>query len=253
MKVYFNVKLEFDKKRVNETIENAIFDKTKGYVCSIESNNLTVANKNIEFLTVVNNALVNICDGSMLSKILSFIYKENFASYIGADLFLEYIYKCKYRHFFLGNTAAVLEGLKQNMSKIDLRILEMRFEELPFRTVENFDYQSIGNMINEDKPDIIWVSLGAPKQEFFMGRLLPYLDQGVMFGFGAIFNFNSGVGSVKRAPHWMRKMKLEWFYRAIEEPKKNVPRYWGFIRLLPKLILQEYKRIKIDNSKGLSS
>lgn len=248
MKKYFNVNLEFDKIEVDRIIENAIKEGEKGYVCSVESNNLTVANRNPEFLSVLNGALVNICDGSMLAKILGKQHKESFQSYIGADLFLKYVKMCKYKQFFLGNTPEVLNGLKDNLSTIDPLIRNMSFEELPFRKVNDFDYKSIATMINKVNPDIIWVSLGAPKQEFFMARLLPYLDRGVMFGFGAIFNFNAGIGNVKRAPNWMIKNKLEWLYRAFEEPKKNIPRYSNFLKLLPKLIFQERKEIKREQS-----
>ena len=105
----------------------------------------------------------------------------------------------------------------------------MRFETLPFRKVDEFDYQGIAQMINEDGPDIIWVSLGAPKQEMFMNRLQPYLHRGVMFGFGAIFNFNAGVGNVKRAPDWMLKLKLEWFAEHARNAHSNHCRTRGAV------------------------
>jgi len=251
MQTYFNVQLEFDKFIVDSTIQNTISTQGKGYVCSVESNNLTFANNNPEFLRVINNALVNICDGSVLSVIIGIIHKKPFRSYVGADLFLEYVKMSKYKQFFLGNTTQVLNGLRRNLSKIDMAIAEMNFEELPFCKVEDFDYLEIAKMINKESPDIIWVSLGAPKQEFFMANLLPYLNQGVMFGFGAIFNFNAGTGSVKRAPNWMLILKLEWLYRAFEEPKKNIPRYWRFINILPKLIIQEKKAIIQNQNKPL--
>lgn len=246
-KKYFNVYLEFDKNKVDSIIENTIRNGGRGYVCSIEANNLSVANQDPFFGEVVNSALVNICDGSVLASILSFLHKENLNKYIGADLFINYVQKKKYRQFFLGNTPEVLEGLRKNLSKIDLAILDMRFETLPFKAVADFDYPAIAAMINQDKPNIIWVSLGAPKQELFMNRLLPFLDQGVLFGFGAIFNFYSGTNTVKRAPGILRKMKLEWLFRAFQEPKKNVPRYWAFIRLLPNLIKEEKAKIKKNN------
>ena len=238
---YFNVEIEFDTGIVDSIISTTILNKGKGYVCSVESNNLTVANRNPEFLRVLNEALVNVCDGSILAKILGAIHHKSFKSYIGADLFIKYVKLCRYRQFFLGNTRTVLDGLKEHLSKLDQSIITMPFEELPFEKVENFDYKGIAKMINNEKPDIIWVSLGAPKQEFFMSKLLPYLDQGVMFGFGAIFNFNAGEGKVKRAPKLMLRLKLEWLYRAIEEPKKNIPRYWSFVKLLPELIRKEMK------------
>ena len=241
---YFNVRLEFDKEKLDKTIFDTIANGGKGYVCSVESNNLTVANTRPEFLEVLNGALVNNCDGSILAKILSHIHKQPIDSYIGADIFIKYVKMCRFRQYFLGNTPEVLEGLKANLSKIDSKIADMQFETLPFRSVDEFDYQGIADKINADNPDIIWVSLGAPKQEMFMSRLEPYLNRGVMFGFGAIFNFNAGVGHVKRAPQWMLNLRLEWLYRAFNEPKKNVPRYWNFIKILPRLIREERRKVK---------
>lgn len=243
-KTYFNVKIEFDKDKLDNAIFNAIENGIVGYSCSVESNNLTVANKNPEFLKVLNGALVNNCDGSVLAKILGKIHHEPLDSYIGADIFIKYIKMKKFKQFFLGNTEEVLAGLRKNLSRIDPKIADMRFETLPFRKVDEFDYQGIADMINAENPDIIWVSLGAPKQEMFMARLQPYLKRGVMFGYGAIFNFNAGVGEVKRAPKWMLNLRLEWLHRALEQPQKNIPRYWGFIKILPRLIREERKKVK---------
>ena len=243
-KKYFNVRIEFDRERLDSTIFDAIERGEAGYSCSVEANNLTVANKNPEFLDVLNGALVNNCDGSVLAKILAWIHNERIDSYIGADIFTKYVGMKRFRQFFLGNTEEVLAGLRENLSKVDPKIRGMRFETLPFRSVDEFDYQGIADMINADNPDIIWVSLGAPKQEMFMARLKPYLKRGVMFGYGAICNFNAGVGNVKRAPKWMLKLRLEWLHRALEQPQKNIPRYWGFIKILPKLIREERKKVR---------
>lgn len=243
-KKYFNVRIEFDRERLDSTIFDAIERGEAGYSCSVEANNLTVADKNPEFLDVLNGALVNNCDGSVLAKILAWIHNERIDSYIGADIFTKYVGMKRFRQFFLGNTEEVLAGLRENLSKVDPKIRGMRFETLPFRSVDEFDYQGIADMINADNPDIIWVSLGAPKQEMFMARLKPYLKRGVMFGYGAIFNFNAGVGNVKRAPKWMLKLRLEWLHRALEQPQKNIPRYWGFIKILPKLIREERKKVR---------
>ena len=244
MEVFFNVKLEFDNDKADHIIQSAIETNGKGYVCSVESNNLTIANTNPAFNNVINGALLNICDGSNIAWLLGKIHRKNYKSYIGADLFINYVKKKQFKQYFLGNTREVLDGLKENLSKIDPKIGQMKFEELPFRKVDEFDYEGIARAINEDNPDIIWVSLGAPKQEEFMSRLLPHLNRGVMFGFGAIFNFNASVGPVQRAPEWMLKLRLEWLYRAFNEPQKNIPRYWRFIKILPKLMCSELKKKK---------
>ena len=247
-KTYFNVRIEFDRDELDRKIFKAIEEGTPGYSCSVEANNLTVANRNPEFLKVLDGALVNNCDGSVLAKILAWIHKEPIDSYIGADIFIKYISMKRFRQFFLGNTREVLDGLKKNLAEIDPVIAEMRFETLPFRSVDDFDYEGIAEMINADNPDIIWVSLGAPKQEMFMSRLKPYLKRGVMFGYGAIFNFNAGVGAVRRAPKLMLRMRLEWLYRAFEQPQKNIPRYWNFIKILPRLIRDERRKVRMQGA-----
>ena len=118
IKIIINYVAELrDKRKLEQTIENAIEEGTVGYVCSVESNNLTVANNNPEFLNVLNGALVNNCDGSVLAKILGYIHHKPLESYIGADIFIKYVRMCRYRQFFLGNTPEVLSGLKDNLSK----------------------------------------------------------------------------------------------------------------------------------------
>ena len=144
---------------------------------------------------------------------------------------------------FLGASKNVLDGLKAEMTKLDPKVANMRVEELPFRKVEEFDYEGIAAMINEEAPDIIWVSLGAPKQEQFMYYLKPYLTQGVMFGVGAAFNFYCGqVNAPKRAPKWIRRIGMEWVYRIFSEPKKQLKRNFIFLIDLPSAIRQEIKK-----------
>ena len=104
MEKYFNVFLEFDKEQVHETIQNAILNNEKGYVCAIESNNLAVANKNAAFNKVVNNSLVNVCDGSNIAWLLGKIHRKDFYSYIGNDLFNYFIGLKRYKQYFIGNT-----------------------------------------------------------------------------------------------------------------------------------------------------
>ncbi|WP_233202173.1 MULTISPECIES: WecB/TagA/CpsF family glycosyltransferase [Parabacteroides] len=241
MEKFFNVLLEFDKDKVHHIIKNTIEEHKKGYVCAIESNNLAVANKDKAFNEVVNGALVNVCDGSNIAWLLGKIHKRDFCSYIGNDLFCYFLNQRQYKQYFIGNTDEILAKLRQELSLIDSDIANMPFKSLPFRRVEDFNYSEIAEDINKYVPDIIWVSLGAPKQEFFMANLSPWINRGVMFGVGAAFNFMAKTGPVKRAPQWMRNLRLEWLYRAFEEPQKNVPRYWNFIKLLPRLVYGECK------------
>jgi len=91
------------------------------------------------------------------------------------------------------------------------------------------DQPEIVDRINTAKPDILFVALGNPKQELWMGRNAARLRVGAMIGIGGTFNFIAG--RVKRAPKWMQASGLEWIYRIIQEPGRLWRRYaYGLVK-----------------------
>ena len=78
-------------------------------------------------------------------------------------------------------------------------------------------------MINDAKPDFVWIGLGAPKQENWMAAHQGKID-GLMIGVGAGFDYFAG--NIERAPEWMQKWNLEWLYRLMQDPKRLFQRYW---------------------------
>ena len=91
------------------------------------------------------------------------------------------------------------------------------------------EHPEIVERINAAKPDILFVALGNPKQELWMGRNLSKLDVGAVIGIGGTFNFIAG--KVKRAPKWVQKSGLEWIYRIIQEPGRLWKRYaYGLVK-----------------------
>jgi len=241
MDQFFSLNIEFDHDAVESVIQEHLNSKMKGFVCIVDGNIVTVANRDLHYRKVVNLAMVNICDGSYLALFYNLLKKKSVKPYIGGDLFLKLIGLKKYRHMFLGTTDQVLDALKNRLQKIDPAIASSDFMPLPFLPVEDFDYAGIARDINAQEPDLIWVSLGAPKQEIFMHQLLPNLHKGVMVGIGAVFNFQSGISALRRAPRIIRKMKLEWLYRLIREPKKQWEKSKSFLKALPALLIAEMK------------
>ena len=83
--------------------------------------------------------------------------------------------------------------------------------------------------INEKKPDVLFVCLGAPKQEIFMAKHKSDLQVGLMMGLGG--SLDGFAGNVKRAPRWMIRLNLEWLYRLVKEPRRL-----GRMMRLPKFL-----------------
>ncbi len=93
-------------------------------------------------------------------------------------------------------------------------------------------------MIIEKKPDILFVGLGAPKQEKWIWRYKDEINVPVSIAVGASFDF--GAGSVKRAPKWMQQIGLEWFFRLCQEPRRLWKRYLVGNIIFIWLVLKEF-------------
>lgn len=238
---FLGIEFQFQREAIDKTLRRFIETNVVDFVCLVNANTVTVANKNLEFKNIINQSGVNICDGSLVALSYRMIYKKPAESYPGPDLFIDYLSKKEFTSYFLGSTEEILVSLKQKLTKHDPKIANMTFYSPPFIPLDDFDYEEIGQRINESNADIIWVSLGAPKQEEFMYRLKPYLDKGVMIGVGAAFTFY-GDDNLKRAPEFIRNMKLEWLYRTLKDPKKSFPRLKRQIYDMPKLIYNEMKK-----------
>lgn len=227
--------------QVHKSIEARLDSGEPGYICVADGVILDNANRNPEYLKVVNGSMFSICDSSYVPLYIKWLYGERYEQYCGSQIFMDIIKSRKYRMIFMGTSQKILDGLKSNLIGINPDVADMSFIELPFRKVEDFDYAGIAEMIDKDGADIIWVALGAPKQEIFMSMLKSHLKRGVMIAVGAAFKFFSGV-EAKRAPEWMVKMHLEFVYRIFKEPRKQIKRCWGIVSTLPKLLWQESRK-----------
>lgn len=239
MNTYFKINYEFDKKEVHSAIESA----SKGYICVADGVVMNTANRNPDYLKVVNGSMFSICDSSWVPVYLRSIHGIKYEQYCGSEIFKDIVSARKYRMMFMGTSQETLDGLERELIKWNPDVEGMQFVELPFRKVEDFDYPEIAKMIEADGAKIIWVALGAPKQERFMNLLLPHLTQGVMIGVGAAFKFYSGTAE-SRCPVWMQKAHLEFIYRILQDPNKQLKRCFWILWTLPGLYFSEVKRAR---------
>ena len=243
MNTYFNINYEFDRQTIWNQIDEQLQKEGARYICVADGNILQMVHKDLEYRKIVNESLFSICDSSWVPVFLKRLYGVEYQQYCGSQIFEDLTDRKQYRQFFIGTSQQILDGLRKELSKKDPSVSNMTFFAPPFCKVEDFDYPAIAKMINEDNPDIIWVALGAPKQENFMYRLQPYLKRGVMIGVGAVFNFYCGLENApKRAPKWMIDHHLEFVYRVFSEPKKQLQRCHQIVVTLPKIYREEKRK-----------
>ena len=111
----------------------------------------------------------------------------------------------------------------------------------PYRTLTEEEDNEIIKNINNTEADIVWVGLGAPKQEIWMNNHKNKI-KGLMIGVGAGFDYHAG--NIKRAPKWMQKCSLEWLYRLLQDPKRLFKRYFRTNTKFIKLVHKELKNEK---------
>lgn len=244
MKQHFDIRYEFDVPAVHKAIEEQLAQGNPDYICVADGNILTMVHNDAEYREVVNGGMFSICDSSWVPKFIKWIYGNEYRHYCGSDIFIDIVRARRQRMIFLGTKLKVLDALRENLANENPDVADMTFVELPFCTVDEFDYKNIAEMVNNDGAEIVWVALGAPKQEIFMSRLKPHLNKGVMIAIGAAFNFYSGLPDApQRCPEWMRKLHLEFVHRIFKEPKKQIKRCWNIVITLPRILNKE-RRVK---------
>ncbi len=113
--------------------------------------------------------------------------------------------------------ANTLRSQYPNLNVAGTFVPEFGFEKDPNQL------QQIKQHLIDAAPDIVYVALGSPKQEYLIEQLREYLPSTWWIGVGISFSFLSG--DVKRAPLWMQQNGLEWLHRLVQEPRRLAKRY----------------------------
>ncbi len=192
--------------------------------------------KNLSFADL-NKSFLVIPDGFSIvygAKYLGTPIKERVT---GPDLmenFMRISNEKGYRHFFLGAADGVAERMRDNFLVRYPNLQVAGLYSPPFGEFSVEENQKMVDMVNASNSDVLWVSFGCPKQEWWIIENVAKLTTPVVAGVGAAFDFHSG--NKRRAPVWIQRLRLEWFYRLCQEPGRLWNRYIdgakGYFRIL---------------------
>jgi N-acetylglucosaminyldiphosphoundecaprenol N-acetyl-beta-D-mannosaminyltransferase len=139
-----------------------------------------------------------------------------------------------FRHFFYGGAPGVADDLAACLTERFPGLLVAGSYCPPFRPLTSEEDGEVVKLINSAHPDIVWVGLGAPKQEKWIAAHRDRLEAPVCVGVGAAFDFHSG--RVPWAPAWLRKVGLEWVLRLVLEPRRMWRRNWDNLIFLTRVL-----------------
>jgi N-acetylglucosaminyldiphosphoundecaprenol N-acetyl-beta-D-mannosaminyltransferase len=185
---------------------------------------LVKASRNPQLQAIINDcALIN-ADGMPVvwaAKLLGKPLKERVA---GIDLFVRLIAEAEIR-----NWRVFLLGAKQEVLQQTMEIFKQKHPNITICGSHHGYWQpaeenKIINQIQSSQADILFVAMSSPKKEIFVAKHLNHLQVPFVMGVGGSFDVIAGL--TKRAPVWMQKFGLEWFFRFLQEPRRMFKRYF---------------------------
>ena len=201
----------------------------KGYICHLDARSVLAARRDAAMQAAVKAALIAGPDGMPVVWLARRKSLAGASRFYGPDFMMSMLERSTgpgavpLRHALFGSTPAVLTKLEQELRRRypgALIVGALSPGQGPWPEQEERRQCSA---INALQADIVWVGLGAPKQELWMARNRPRLQAPLLAGVGAAFDFLSGTKP--QAPSWMQKRGLEWIFRLASEPRRLAGRY----------------------------
>lgn len=196
------------------------------YVAVTGMHGLTEAQHDSGFKLILNSAGLVVPDGMPLVWLGRLRGHKLARRVYGPELmvtFFESAARKGFRHFLYGGAPGIPERLAENLQKRFPGTIITGTYSPPYRALTGEEDSEAIKMVNDAKPDVIWVGLSTPKQERWMYEHRDIIQAPVMIGVGAAFDINAGMK--KQAPQWMREHGFEWLFRLLQEPRRLWRRY----------------------------
>jgi len=209
-----------------EMLETAVESGYGGYVCVTGIHGVMEAQRNPQFKTILDNAMLVVPDGVPTVWVGRWEGYKSMGRVFGPDLMLEVCRRSVssgHSHFLYGGKLGIAEELQANLERRFTGIRIAGTYTPPFRRLSPAEMTDLQNRVSLVAPDIIWVGLSTPKQEQFMFENIRSLNCKVMVGVGAAFDIHTG--HVNDAPNWIKNAGLQWLHRLCQEPSRLWKRY----------------------------
>ena len=198
-------------------------EKARVYICVAPASTLVDARRDPKYCTVINGASMVTPDGVPVIWLAKLKGCGDITRTYGPDLMRLLCASPDIRHYFFGSTSQVINILDHTLRAKHPSIQIVGMTSPPYHATAQVEDEATIKAINDAAPDILWVGLGSPKQDFWMDINRGRLNVPVIVGVGAAFDFLAGTKA--QAPLWMQQNGLEWLFRLASEPGRLWKRY----------------------------
>lgn len=208
-----------DYRRVFEAIAQWRARGERHYVTITNPHSVMLCRRDGEMGRATRDASLTLPDGVGIVLAARVLGYEHGGRVAGPELVLrccDWGREAGLRHYFYGGAPGVAETMIERLSAAYPGMTVAGHYSPPYRKLSCEEDAAMVEQINATQPDVVWIGLGAPKQEKWMAEHAGRVAAAAMVGVGAAFDFHSG--RVKWAPAWMRRSGLEWLFRLASEP-----------------------------------
>lgn len=209
-----------------DTVLKWVKNRNAHYICVRDVHGVMRAQADEALMAIHNDAGLITPDGMPLAWTLKARGYTESTRVCGADLVAALCAASVthgVRHYFYGGKPGVAERMASKLSQMFPGLYVAGASTPPFGNVTLAEDEAIVTEISFTQPDVVWVGLSTPKQEYWMRDHVGRIPGATLIGVGAAFDFYAG--DVKRAPEWMHNIGLEWLHRLISEPRRLWRRY----------------------------
>lgn len=202
-------------------------------ICTVNPEFIIEAQRNPDFAAALSRADLRAPDGVGVlwaARVNSVRLRERVTGSDGIYRICERAATGGWRVFFLGAAPGVAE---QTAAALQARNAELDVAGTHSGSPAATDWAEIHRRLDAAQPDILFVAFGHPKQDIWIDAHRAELPTTVAIGVGGAFDFVAGV--TVRAPGWIQRLGLEWFYRLIREPWR-----WRRMSRLPVFVVQVF-------------
>lgn len=231
-----------NREQAVDELFRSVSEHCGGYITVTSAHGIVESQSDDRLRSIINAARMTLADGMPIFWVgkLKNAAVERVA---GTQFFNNIMHEPRasgIRHYFYG-------GQPESASRVVAQATELLGTAAisgwycpPFRPAGAMEEESVITRIAAARPDLIWVGLSTPKQEYWMANHTAHFPRTMLVGIGAAFDFFAGLQP--RAPETIQKIGFEWLHRLVKEPKRLWPRYRRVVPGMLKILFKEVTR-----------
>jgi N-acetylglucosaminyldiphosphoundecaprenol N-acetyl-beta-D-mannosaminyltransferase len=214
------------KSALSERLDEFVQSDRPHQIVTVNTDFLRLARDDAAFRETINAADLVVPDGVPVVWLARLLGEDLLERVTGPDI-LELAATLAatrgYRIFLLGAEPGVAHAAGRELERRHPGLRIAAAFSPPLRPLTAMEDADIVRRVRDVKPHMLFVALGAPRQELWIARHMAELSVPVSIGVGGTFDFLAGL--IPRAPDWLQHLGLEWSYRLKQEPSRLWRRY----------------------------